>query len=108
LRAWAFRGLVGAAGVLATLIVVYAVVPPPGTLTMLGARMRLGAVERSWVPMAEVAPVAARAVVAAEDANFCTHWGFDMAAIRTAIDEGSRRGASTIGMAVKADDHAVL
>ena len=28
------------------------------------------------------------AVVAAEDANFCLHWGFDMAAIRAAIDEG--------------------
>jgi monofunctional biosynthetic peptidoglycan transglycosylase len=37
-----------------------------------------------------------RAAVAAEDANFCRHWGFDMGAIRTAIAEGSGRGASTI------------
>jgi monofunctional biosynthetic peptidoglycan transglycosylase len=86
----------GAGGFLALLIVVYAVAPPPGTLTMLATRMRLGGVERSWVPMADIAPVAARAVVAAEDANFCAHWGFDMAAIRIAIDEGGRRGASTI------------
>ncbi len=46
--------------------------------------------------MERIAPVMARAVVAAEDANFCLHWGFDMAAIRAAIDEGGRRGASTI------------
>ena len=38
----------------------------------------------------------ARSVVAAEDANFCKHWGFDMAAIRDAIEDGGARGASTI------------
>jgi len=37
-----------------------------------------------------------RALVAAEDANFCLHWGFDMGAIREAIAKGGRRGASTI------------
>jgi monofunctional biosynthetic peptidoglycan transglycosylase len=37
-----------------------------------------------------------RAAVAAEDANFCLHWGFDMAAIRDAIDAGAARGGSTI------------
>ena len=38
----------------------------------------------------------ARSAVAAEDANFCAHWGFDMQAIRTALAQGSSRGASTI------------
>lgn len=33
----------------------------------------------------EIAPVAGRSAVAAEDANFCNHWGFDMTAIREAI-----------------------
>jgi monofunctional biosynthetic peptidoglycan transglycosylase len=37
-----------------------------------------------------------RAAVAAEDANFCLHWGFDMNAIRAAIAEGAARGGSTI------------
>ena len=69
---------------------------PPVTMTMLGERMRLGAVERTWVPMERIAPVMARAVVAAEDANFCLHWGFDMAAIRQAVAEGGTRGASTL------------
>ena len=42
----------------------------------------------------------ARSVVAAEDANFCDHWGFDMKAIRAAIDEGAGRGASTLSQQV--------
>jgi len=46
--------------------------------------------------MAEIAPVMARAAVAAEDANFCDHWGFDMAAIRAALKAGANRGGSTI------------
>jgi hypothetical protein len=46
--------------------------------------------------MERIAPVMARSAVAAEDANFCLHWGFDMAAIREAIDAGGTRGASTI------------
>jgi monofunctional biosynthetic peptidoglycan transglycosylase len=39
-------------------------------------------------------------VVAAEDANFCLHWGFDMSAIRGAIADGGTRGASTISQQV--------
>jgi len=37
-----------------------------------------------------------RAVVAAEDANFCQHWGFDMTEIRRVIARGETRGASTL------------
>ena len=40
----------------------------------------------------EIAPVMARSAVAAEDANFCLHWGFDMAAIRAAVAEAARAG----------------
>jgi len=39
-------------------------------------------------------------VMAAEDANFCLHWGFDLAAIEKAIEDNAKgrrvRGASTI------------
>ncbi|MEO1308920.1 MAG: monofunctional biosynthetic peptidoglycan transglycosylase, partial [Pseudomonadota bacterium] len=57
---------------------------------------RLGAIDRQWLPIEEVAPVVMRSVVAAEDANFCRHWGFDMGAIRAALDAGAKRGASTL------------
>ncbi len=40
------------------------------------------------------------AIVAAEDVNFCNHWGFDMKAIRLAIEQGGNRGASTISQQV--------
>jgi monofunctional biosynthetic peptidoglycan transglycosylase len=79
------------------LILLFALVPPPVNLYQLSERWRLGhALDRHWVPMEEIAPVMARSVVAAEDANFCLHWGFDMAAIRAAMEEGGARGASTI------------
>ncbi|WP_409996973.1 monofunctional biosynthetic peptidoglycan transglycosylase [Maritimibacter alkaliphilus] len=69
---------------------------PPMGVYMRQEQARLGTIERTWVPLSDVAPVMARSVVAAEDANFCTHWGFDMSAIRTAIEQGGRRGGSTI------------
>jgi len=71
-------------------------VNPPTTAYMFGESRRLGGIERQWVPMDMIAPVMARSVVAAEDANFCLHWGFDVAAIRLAIAQGSNRGASTL------------
>lgn len=72
------------------------VINPPTTFYMMSESRRLGGVDHEWVPMRAIAPVMARAVVAAEDANFCEHWGFDVAAIRLAIAEGSNRGASTL------------
>ena len=78
------------------LVVLWAAVNPPSTFYIQQERLRLGSVEREWVDLEDVAPVMARSVVAAEDANFCRHWGFDVKAIRAAIAEGSNRGASTI------------
>lgn len=75
---------------------VYAVLPPPSTPYILAEGVRLGSMNRTWVPMERIAPVVARSVVAAEDANFCLHWGFDMAQLRLAIAEGGDRGASTL------------
>jgi monofunctional biosynthetic peptidoglycan transglycosylase len=72
------------------------VVNPPTTIYMFSEGRRLGGVDHQWVPMRDIAPVMARAVVAAEDANFCQHWGFDVRAIKLAIAEGSNRGASTL------------
>jgi monofunctional biosynthetic peptidoglycan transglycosylase len=53
-----------------------------------------------WVPMAEISPHLARAVVAAEDMEFFSHDGFSTHEIRAAAEEalegGRIRGASTI------------
>jgi len=46
--------------------------------------------------MDQIAPPMARASVAAEDANFCRHWGVDFEALRDVLESGATRGASTI------------
>ncbi len=95
-RRWLNRGVLGLGAVVLVWILAYAVLPVPTTIYILQERARLGGIERDWVPMEEISLHLARAAVAAEDANFCQHWGFDMAAIRDAIAQGAARGGSTI------------
>ena len=95
-RRWIWRGVWGAVAVLLLWIAAYAVVPVPTTPYMISERARLGEVRHDWVPMTDISVHLARAAVAAEDANFCRHWGFDMNAIRDAISAGAARGGSTI------------
>lgn len=77
----------------------YAVINPPTTPYMISEGRRLGGVEREWAAMDDIAPVMARSAVAAEDANFCLHWGLDVTAIQAAVERG-RGGASTISQQV--------
>src|SRR3984893_5759679 len=57
-------------------------------------------VSRQWIDLAAVSPLLARSVVAAEDANFCSHHGIDWNALRNVIDDAEdgevTRGGSTI------------
>ena len=82
------------------LVALFAVVNPPVTPYMLSERTREGGLTREWVPMEEIAPVMARSAVAAEDANYCLHWGLDLTAIKAALAEGGDRGGSTISQQV--------
>ncbi len=100
LRRWALRIGLGLAALVLALVALLSVLNPPTTPYMAAESRRLGGVSQDWVPMEQIAPVMARAAVAAEDARFCRHWGFDMAAIRAAIDAGGNRGASTISQQV--------
>ena len=92
----AFKLVLAVLGLLIALVLLFAVINPPTTPYMFSEGCRLGGVDQQWVALEDVAPVMARSVVAAEDANFCEHWGFDLAAIKRAIAEGSNRGASTL------------
>lgn len=96
LRRWTLRVISAGFLLAVALIVLGALINPPTTPYMFSEGRRLDGVAQTWVPMEDIAPVMARAAVAAEDANFCQHWGFDMAAIRLAIEQGGARGASTI------------
>jgi len=93
---WAIRAAIGLVAVLLAAVLFFSVFNPPATIYMAAESRRLGGVEQEWVDFDNVAPSMARSIVAAEDANFCLHWGFDMGEIRRAIDAGGQRGASTI------------
>jgi monofunctional biosynthetic peptidoglycan transglycosylase len=93
---WLLRLTVGGILTIFAVVLLFSVVNPPTTFYMWQEGQRLGGVKQDWADWDEIAPVMARSVVAAEDANFCLHWGFDMGAIRAAIDEGGNRGASTL------------
>ncbi len=82
-------------------VLAYRVVNPPTTFLMLTEGRRLGGVAQEWRALGEMTPWAPRAAVAAEDANFCRHWGIDFDAVRDALADDARvRGASTISQQV--------
>jgi len=81
-------------------IVAVSFLNPPTTPYMFSESRRVGGVNQSWVAMEDVAPVMARSAVAAEDANFCLHWGLDLTAIQAALNDGGNRGGSTISQQV--------
>jgi monofunctional glycosyltransferase len=86
-----------AAGLVVVLVLATRWVNPPVTWLMASEWWRLGAIERAWVPLSGMSPNLPLSAVAAEDANFCLHWGFDVEGIRAALSDSSRlRGGSTI------------
>lgn len=89
-------GMAAAVGLWFFFVLLFTFVNPVFTPYMIAESWRQGGISRDWVDLEDMAPSVARSVVAAEDANFCLHWGFDMKAIRKALDEGAGRGASTL------------
>lgn len=73
---------------------------PPSTVLMMQRAAEGQHIRHTPVPINRISPHVIRAVIAAEDANFCTHDGFDVEAIRGAVRANARssrtRGASTI------------
>ncbi|MDX8358740.1 monofunctional biosynthetic peptidoglycan transglycosylase [Sphingopyxis terrae] len=78
-------------------VLVYAVVPPPVTFTMLADS---NGITKDWTSLSAIDRNMIRAAIAAEDGKFCTHNGFDTEAIEDAIERNAKgkrlRGGSTI------------
>jgi monofunctional biosynthetic peptidoglycan transglycosylase len=95
-------GLFLAIGLPMALVLVFRFLPPLTTPLMLIRRLGGEGIERRWVSLDAMSPNLFRAVIAAEDAKFCQHHGFDWDAIDRAVDryeDGGRvLGASTISM----------
>lgn len=82
------------------LVLAFALFNPPTTWTIIQNAREYPIAERHWAPIEEISPAMLRSVVAAEDANFCNHWGFDMVEIRRVVASGGSGGASTISQQV--------
>ncbi|OJU11044.1 MAG: monofunctional biosynthetic peptidoglycan transglycosylase [Alphaproteobacteria bacterium 64-11] len=103
-RGWLWRILVAIFVLLVPapvlLLLLFRFVPVPGTPEMLVSVIEGKGARHQWVD--DVSPRLERAVIAAEDQNFCRHHGFDFEAIDKALAEHRRhpkrpmRGASTI------------
>ena len=103
---WALKAFVAYYVFCVVLLVVYRFVAPPVTGVQLQRRLEATLAGRDYAPRSRDVPLAAlpqhvaRAVVAAEDGGFWTHWGFDLKEMRAAglgaVDGGRMRGASTI------------
>lgn len=83
-------------GLMAVFVLIYSLINPPTTWTIVAESRQHPIAPRKWVSIEDISPAMRRSVVAAEDANFCLHWGFDMTEIRSVVSSGSARGASTI------------
>ena len=98
---WVAVVVLGASVVILVAGLAYRFVTPVSTL-MLARWATLRPVDRVPVPLDAIAPALPMAVIASEDARFCSHRGVDWGALREVIgdaeDDAPSRGASTIAM----------
>jgi len=82
------------------LVAVYRFVPPPVTILMIQRSLEGKGFSRTWRPLDQMSPALIRSVIAAEDAGFCSHRGFDFEAMQEAWAHNETsdrvRGGSTI------------
>jgi len=93
---WAAAAAGGLLLLVVLLVLALRFVAPPTNYYQWSEARRLGGIQRDWVSLSDLPDHIPLSAAAAEDANFCAHWGFDLAAIRNAWQGGARRGGSTI------------
>ncbi|WP_346764952.1 monofunctional biosynthetic peptidoglycan transglycosylase [Caulobacter sp. 602-2] len=81
-------------------VLVYRFVPVPATPLMVIRAAEGKGWDHRWRPLSKVSPSLPRALIAAEDARFCEHHGFDVEALQKAYENNEKgkkvRGGSTI------------
>ena len=101
---WLRRLLIAAlclfVGLPLALVAAYRFVPPPVTILMIQRSLEGKGISRTWRPLDQMSPALIRSVIAAEDAGFCSHKGFDFEAMQEAWAHNETsdrvRGGSTI------------
>ncbi|MCX0499304.1 monofunctional biosynthetic peptidoglycan transglycosylase [Erwinia billingiae] len=106
LKTWVLRAFLTVIGAWVAGILLFSFLPVPFSAVMV--ERQLGAwfsgnfsyvAHSDWTSMDDISPWMPLAVMASEDQKFPTHWGFDVQAIQSVLDneEGGRiRGASTL------------
>lgn len=81
-------------------VLIHTLIPPPMTLLMVQQAVQGAGLDYRWRSLDRISPRLVEAAIASEDANFCSHNGFDMKAIEKAMRNNARgrkiRGGSTI------------
>jgi len=101
LRRLAMGALIVLVGLPLIWVGVYRILPPPMT-PLMAIRLTQGrGWDYRWRPITSISPALVQAAVAAEDARFCEHHGFDFQAIEKAARHNERRpgrirGGSTV------------
>jgi len=97
---WILKAILAFLAVSIGMVAIYRFVPPPITWTQIGDIVGGHGATKRWMSIDRIDPNMTRAAIAAEDARFCTHHGFDLTAIEQAYarnQQGGRiRGGSTI------------
>ncbi len=76
----------------------YGLIPPPVTFLMARRALLDGeGMDYRWRGLGDISPDLVRAVISSEDAKFCTHSGFDQAAIEQALENNEKRPARIKG-----------
>jgi monofunctional biosynthetic peptidoglycan transglycosylase len=104
------RVLRWAAAIVGVLVAIPIVLTPlyivvdPISMPMLTRYLAGQPVQREWRGIADISDRLKAAVVMSEDGQFCRHWGIDLGALRTEVEDfvagRPTRGASTITMQV--------
>lgn len=105
-KVWIAKFLIAWLGIWLAGILLFSFLPVPFSAVMVERQLSAWlhgnfdyVAHSDWVSMDEISPWMALAVIASEDQKFPEHWGFDVAAIQSVLDnEGDERmrGASTL------------
>ena len=82
------------------LAALYRFVPPPLTPLMVIRLFEGEGISKDWVPYEDISPNLVRAVIASEDAAYCSHWGFDFAAIEKALKHNEKARRIRVGSTI--------
>lgn len=103
---WLWRGVLAFVILSVTFVLLFRVVPPPGSMVMVERKVKSWMasepirLQHEWRDWDDMASVAKLAVIAAEDQRFPDHYGFDLVELKRAVENrlagGRLRGASTL------------